>query len=374
MEIEPFELERIQSIWEHVVDYNLAESGIHPISLDEFLNEKELEKIKEIKLGYSQTNGTPELREKIAKLYPGAKIENILVTNGSSEANFLLVWSSIEPGDEVILMLPNYMQIWGLLRCFSANIKPFYLKESLNWSLDLEELNNLITEKTKLIIITNPNNPTGAVLNTETMEIIIDLASKVGAWIFSDEVYRGAELEGEITPSFWGKYDKIVVVSGLSKAYALPGLRIGWIVGKKDLIDKLWHYHDYTTIAPSTLSDWIARIALSPENIEKIRKRNRSILKENFSLLKSWLEKQNGVFQFIPPKAGAIVFVKYNLKINSSKFVNKLIREKSVLIASGDNFNMDYYLRFGYGVEKNYLKNALSRVEEAIEEIKAEEF
>ncbi len=370
MKIESFELERIQSIWEHVVDYNLAESGIHPLSLDEFLNEKEREEISKLRIGYSQTNGTIELREKISKLYPDAKTENVLVTNGSSEANFILIWSSVEPGDEVIFMMPNYMQIWGLLRCFGASVKSFYLKEDLSWAPDLEELRGLVTDRTKLIIITNPNNPTGAVLNEETMQEIINLADKVGAWIIADEVYRGAELNGEITPSFWGKYDKVAVVSGLSKAFGLPGLRIGWIVSSENLIDKLWHYHDYTTIAPSTLSDWLARIALSPDNREKILKRNRQILRKNLSILMSWFEKQGDLFYCIPPKAGAIVFARYNLNINSIQLVNKLIHEKSVLIAPGDHFTMDHYLRFGYGVEENYLINALSRIEELIKELK----
>ncbi len=369
MKIIPFELERIQSTWEHVVDYNLAESGVHPLSLHEILSSEELEEISKMRLGYSQTNGTPELRDAISKLYPGTKIENILVTNGSSEANFLLTWSSIEPGDEVIFMLPNYMQIWGLLNCFGAKVKPLYLKESLNWAPDLEELKSLVSRETKLIIVTNPNNPTGAVLSEEAMEIIIELADKVGAWIFSDEVYQGAELEGDFTPSFWAKYDKVAVVSGLSKAYGLPGLRIGWIVGPEDLIDKLWHYHDYTTIAPTALSDWIARVALSPGNREKIINRNRSILKKNFSLLNSWFKKQNGVFHSIPPKAGAITFVRYHLNINSTQLVNKLIHEKSVLIAPGDHFDMDYYLRFGFGVEEHHLMEALSLIEETIREI-----
>ncbi|MCP2521122.1 aminotransferase class I/II-fold pyridoxal phosphate-dependent enzyme, partial [SCandidatus Aminicenantes bacterium Aminicenantia_JdfR_composite] len=241
-------------------------------------------------------------------LYTGAKIENILVTNGSSESNFIFIWSSIEPEDEVIFTMPNYMQIWGLLRCFGAKVKLFYLKENLAWAPDLEELKKLVTDKTKLIIITNPNNPTGAVLSEEEMEEIINLADKVGAMILADEVYRGAELNGEITPSFWGRYDKVAVVGGLSKAFGLPGLRIGWIVSSKDLIEKLWHYHDYITIAPSTLSDWLARIALSPNIREKIIQRNRKILRKNLSILISWFEKHNDIFHCIPPKAGAIAF------------------------------------------------------------------
>lgn len=368
MKLEIFKMERMQSTWENVVDYNLSESGVHPLSIEKFLTKEEIEELRRIKIGYSQTNGTPELREEIAMLYPVANLDQILVTTGSSESNFLLMWSNIEPGDEIIFMMPNYMQMWGLLRSFRAQVKHFWLRESLNWSPDLDELKKLVTKKTRMIIVTNPNNPTGAVLSEEAKGTIIDLADRANAWILSDEVYQGAELSGKTTPSFWGKYDKVIVVNGLSKAYGLPGLRIGWIVGPEDLIKNTWPYHDYTTISPSTLSDWLARIALSPINREKILNRTRQILNRNFPLLESWLEKQ-GIFYFIPPRAGAIVFVRYNLKINSTKLVEKLIQEKSVLIVPGDHFEMDHYLRFGYGAEPDYLVNGLSRIEEALQEI-----
>jgi len=178
MKIEHFRMERMQSTWENVVDYNLSESGVHPLSLEELVSKEELEEIVRIGLGYSQTNGTPELRQRIAGLYPGISIEQILATAGSSEANFLLMWSLIEPGDEVVFMMPNYMQMWGLVRGFGAKLKPFWLRESLGWAPDLDELRKVVTKKTKLIILTNPNNPTGAVLSQEVMETIINLAIK----------------------------------------------------------------------------------------------------------------------------------------------------------------------------------------------------
>ncbi|MGQ9671573.1 MAG: aminotransferase class I/II-fold pyridoxal phosphate-dependent enzyme [Candidatus Aminicenantales bacterium] len=373
MKIEHFKMERMQSTWENVVDYNLSESGVHPLSLQELVHQEELEALINIPLGYSQTNGTPELREQIAQLYPGISIDQILTTSGSSEANFLLMWRLIEPGDEIVLMMPNYMQMWGLLRGFGAKIKPFWLRESLKWAPDLDELAKLVTKKTKLIILTNPNNPTGSVLSPEAMEKIIHLAEVSGAWIIADEVYQGAEREGPPTPSFFGKHDRVIVVNGLSKAYGLPGLRIGWMVGPEDFIRKTWPYHDYTTISPSTLSDRLARIALSPPTREKILSRTRRILKHNFPILKNWLEKQAGLFSFIPPQAGAIAYVRYNLKIESLDLVNRLIQQKSVLLVPGEHFEMDHYLRFGYGSKENYLQRALIRVEEFLGEVKANE-
>ncbi len=371
MKIEHFKMERMQSTWENVVAYNLSESGVHPLTLNELVSEEELKEIANSGLGYSQTNGTPELREQIAHLYPGLSIEEILVTTGSSEANFLLMWSLVERGDEVVFMMPNYMQMWGLLRGFGAVVKPFWLRESLAWAPDLDELKKVVSKRTKLIILTNPNNPTGAVLSEEAMECIVDLADASGAWIIADEVYQGAERRADPTPSFFGKHERVVVVNGLSKAYGLPGVRIGWIVGPMGLIQKIWPYHDYTTISPSTLSDRLARIALSPSTREKILARTRHILQQNFPILQAWLEKQPGLFDFIPPQAGAIAYVRYHLPIDSLDFVTRLIQEKSVLLVPGEHFEMGRYLRFGYGAECHYLQQGLARVKDFIQEFQA---
>jgi aspartate/methionine/tyrosine aminotransferase len=369
MKIVEFQMERMQSTWENAVEYNLSESGVHPLSLKELVPEAELKELLDIGLGYSQTNGTPELREQIVRLYPEAGLEQVLVTAGSSEANYLLMWSNLEPGDEVVFMMPNYMQMWGLVKSFGAVLKPFWLKEDLGWAPDIDDLKKLVTAKTKLIVVTNPNNPTGAVLSPETMEAIIASADRVGAWIISDEVYQGAEREGPVSPSFWGKSDRAVIVNGLSKAYGLPGVRIGWIVGPEDFVQKTWPYHDYTTISPSILSDRIARIALSPGKRDKILERTRGILRRNFPFIESWLNKQSGLFSWIAPRAGAIAFARYHREVNSTEFVTRLIREKSTLIVPGDHFEMDRCLRFGFGSEPEYLSRGLARVEELFNEL-----
>ncbi|MFX0065049.1 MAG: aminotransferase class I/II-fold pyridoxal phosphate-dependent enzyme [Candidatus Hermodarchaeota archaeon] len=370
MKIEIFELERRQSIWENRVKYNLTESGVHPYTLTELLDEDEIEKLLSIRLGYGQTNGSIELREMISQLYPGTDLDNILVTNGSAEANFITIWSNLEPEDELVLMLPNYMQIWGLARSFGITVKPFYLKEELNWQPDIEELKQLITPKTKMIAICNPNNPTGAVLSESAMKEIIHLAKEVNAWIYADEIYRGAELNGKETPSFWCRYDKVIVSGGLSKAYALPGLRIGWLVGPKEIIEKAWAYHDYTTIATGVLSNRIATLALQPEMRMKILNRNRIMLKENLAVLKKWVEKHAGLFHFIPPQAAGIAFLRYDMDINSTELTTKLREEKSVFIVAGDCFGMDNYVRIGIGSEKEHLLTGLKLIDEVLEDLK----
>ncbi|MGH9725318.1 MAG: aminotransferase class I/II-fold pyridoxal phosphate-dependent enzyme, partial [Candidatus Acidiferrales bacterium] len=168
MRINPFDLERWQSVWENIVELNISESGVHPLSATELAGSaSELEKILELPLGYPQSNGSEELRSRIAELYPGAKAENVLVTCGGSEANFIASWALVEPGDEVVFMLPNYMQIRGIAESMGAQIKPLWLRENLQWGIDVGELSRLITPKTRLVSICNPNNPAGSVLSDE---------------------------------------------------------------------------------------------------------------------------------------------------------------------------------------------------------------
>ncbi len=366
MKIEIFKMERMQSLWENVVDYNLSESGVHPLTLRELLSPEELEELTQVELGYTQTNGTPALRENIARLYPNMDPEQIMVTAGSSEANFLLMWSLLEPGDEVVFELPNYMQMWGLARAFGARVKPFWLRPELGWQPDPDELRKQVNGNTRMIILTNPNNPTGSILTEEARKEIIKQAEKVGAWILADEVYRGAELDGQETPSFWGSYDRVLVVSGLSKAYGLPGLRLGWLAGPLEVVKKIWTYHDYTTISVSALTDHLATRVLEPERRQKILKRTREILNHNLPLLEKWLKSFDDLFSYLPPRAGAILFTRYNLPVNSTELVEKILKEKSVLLVPGDHFELDQYLRLGYGSRPEYLQAALERAAEVI--------
>ncbi len=367
MKIETFELERRQSLWENLVEFNLTESGIHPFTLEELLNPDQLKELNNIRIGYGQTNGSIGLRDAVSTLYPTSSRDNILVTNGSAEANFISIWSILEKDDNYVLMLPNYMQTWGLAQSFGAKVKPFYLEEELNWQPDLEELKSVISKDTKLISVCNPNNPTGSILNDEAVDCIIDLAKDADAFIHSDEVYRGAELDGNEIATFYGKYDKVLAVAGLSKAYSLPGLRMGWIVAPEDVTAKAWAYHDYTTISPSVLSQQIAEWALQPAKREMILSRNRKLLNENLEFFLDWVETRKHLFSFIPQKAGAMSFIHYNLDINSTELTERLRKDKSLLIVAGDCFGMDGYLRIGIGSEKDYLLKGLERFEELLE-------
>jgi aspartate/methionine/tyrosine aminotransferase len=242
----PFELERMLSKFENIVEYNLSESGAHPLSLRQLLGERAMvEELLDTEFHYPQTNGILELRENIAAMYKGATPANVLVTVGAAEGNFISVQTLASPGDEVVVMLPNYMQIWGLASNSGMQVRTFNLKEERNWAPDLEELADAVTERTRFIAVCNPNNPTGYILTEAEMDGIVAAASRTGAWILADEVYSGAERLTEVqTPSFWGRYDKVLAVGSLSKAYALPGLRIGWVVAPEDKVDDLWARHE----------------------------------------------------------------------------------------------------------------------------------
>lgn len=369
MKIEAFELERWQSVWENHVELNIAESGVEPLSVRELVGDgADLERVLDARLGYPQTNGSEELRGRIAALYPGASAENVLLTCGGAEANYLVTWGLIERGDEVIFMQPNYMQVAGLARGFGADVKPWWLREEWQWAPDVDELSRLMTSKTKMIAVCNPSNPTGAVLSENTMDAICAVARKAGAWILADEVYRGAEFSGETTPSFYGRYERVLCTAGLSKAYGLPGLRTGWLVGPAEMAEKLWGYHDYTSIGPTMLTDRIASLALKPERHARLLERTRRILRDNYPAMRDWLGKHESLFKHVAPRAGAIAWIGFRKKWNSADVAEELRAKKGVLLVPGEQFAMPGYLRIGFGEDAGKLQKALGRFDEWIAE------
>jgi aspartate/methionine/tyrosine aminotransferase len=367
----PFELERMMSVWENVVEYNISESGVHPMTLQELVDDPAvMEELFSTELNYPQTNGSIELRERIAALYPGAKPEDVLVTTGCAQANFCAVHTILQPGDELVFMLPNYMQIWGIAHNSGFHLKTFSLKEELGWGIDLDELDKTVSEKTKLIAICNPNNPSGHILSEAEMDGITAAADRVGAWLLADEIYAGAErLTEEVTPSFWGRYDKVLAMGSLSKAYGLPGLRLGWVVGPAEVVDSIWSCQDYVTISASMLANKLGTYALLPEVRTRILERTRKYIRQGYQEFEQWWTSHDEIFSLIPPQAAAIAFLRYNLEFNSTELVERLIHEKSVLVMPGDHFGLDGYLRISFGLPKQYLKEGLERIYQLIASI-----
>lgn len=366
-----FELERLMSIWENQVDFNLSESGVHPLTIKELVQESALvEELLSTPLGYPQSNGLIELRQAIARLYAGASEDNILVTTGCAQANFTSVLTIMEPADEIAVMLPNYMQIWGVSQNFGYSVRTFSLKEELNWGVDLDELQRAVSPKTKMIAVVNPNNPTGHILTIEEMNAIVATAERSGAWLLCDEVYAGAErVTDEFTPSFWGRYERVVVTGSLSKAYAMPGLRIGWIAGPAELIKKAWAWQDYITISTTMLANKLAAYALSADVRPRIIKRTREYIRAGYQNFEKWYHRQDGMISIVPPQAAAIAFARYHKEVNSSELVRQLI-QKNAFVLPGDLFGLDHFLRISFGLPADYLNEGLKRLEQVIRECK----
>jgi aspartate/methionine/tyrosine aminotransferase len=363
----PFELERWQSAWENRVRFNLSESGVHPLSVGELLELSggDVSRLAATRLGYSQGNGTDELRDAIAALYPGATRDHVLVTTGSAEANFIVCWALLQPGERVVILTPTYMQTWGLGRNTGARLVSVPLEPTEGWEPSLDALHQAITPGTRLVVVTNPNNPTGHVLSPAAREAILSATRAAGAWLLADEVYQGAERNGRTTASFWGSYERVLVVNGLSKAYGLPGLRIGWIVGPPDMVESLWRRHDYTVIGPSPLSDLLARQALRAR--QQILTRTRGILNTNYPVLEGWLQEFGPLFEWRPPEAGAICFVRYRHTLPALDLVERVRAHHDILLVPGEHFDRPGYLRLGFGNETGELKAALAELKRAFE-------
>ncbi len=359
MEFEEFSLERIQSLYENTVEHNLSDSGVHPYNLRELLSPQQLEEMLNVELGYGWTNGSPELRTSIANLYKGRGEHNVTVTNGSAEANIVMVMAMLDPGDELIVVVPNYLQIWGFAKAIGVVVKELPLREELGWLPDLEDLEGLVTDRTKMITICHPNNPTGSLLPEESMGELVELARRHDLWLHADEVYKGSELDGNERQSFANLYEKSIVTSGLSKSMALPGLRIGWLVGPEPEIYRAWQGKDYTSITAGAVSEFVADIVVQPEKRKQILERSRRILNENVSLLSSWLDTNANLFSCVLPKAGGMAFVRYNMDVNSTELVHKLREDRSIMLLPGDVYGMDGYIRLGVGAPKKHIENGL---------------
>lgn len=364
MKVGKFEMVRMQYAHEREVDYDLSGSGIPPPPLGEIIDSEVLEKaMLSERQGYPPVGGTQGLRSAIASTYPGAAPENVAVTNGATEANFVAAWQLFEREDEVVVVVPNYLQVWNLAKSWGLKTKPLPLHEESGWQFDLEELKSVVTPKTKAIQLCNPNNPTGSILADEQRRALLDAARDVGAWILSDEVYIGAELEGGRAESLWGSYERTLVTNGLCKSYGLPGLRLGWLVGAPETLAELTACRDYLTLTHSTTSDYIARVVLERERREKILSQSRAVIRDGYRNFRDWVRDHEDVpFTHTPPAAGPMCFVRYSSHMGSLNLAERLRKDRSVLVVPGAQMGMEGYLRIATGVPRDYLHAGLDRV------------
>lgn len=371
--IDLFEMERYQSQHWHLVDYDLSESGVLPMTIRDLLGPAaDAEAFLQIPLGYPLSEGSLESRAAIADWYPDATADNVTMMNGGSEANLLTLWSLLRGDDRLAFMVPNYLQGRGLGAVFGRGVDTFPLVEDGDrWALDLERLERAVGKRTKAIMVCNPNNPTGGVLTEGEMEAVIEVAERAGAWIVADEIYRGAEVDTDATtPTFWGRYEKVVITSGLSKAFAMPGLRVGWTVAPSKVIERIWRHHDYSTLTPGLLSDRLTAVAMQPHVRENILARTRGIIRANLPLLESWLATQPAL-RARRPVAGAIAFAKVDLPVDTRYLVERIRTERSVLLVPGEMFGIDNGIRFGFGFDVEHTLKGLALAGDTIAAVAA---
>lgn len=366
MKVDQFLLERWLQKYDPMAIHNLAHASGVPVKLGEFFDKLD----KELDIHYTAGNGEERLREEVADLYSDISKDNILITNGATEANYLTANYLIEPGDEVVVIAPTYPQIPAVLKTIGANVKTFRITEENAANPDIDQLQTIVTSKTKAIIFTNPNNPIGYLLNEDNLKSICQIAEDVGAYIWADEIFRGLEYEGVTPPTVLDLYEKAIVTSGLSKM-ALAGLRIGWVASDKEHINAIWNFKDYTTTCNSAVSEHLAVLALEGGNIVNLRERCKKITIEPLAVLAEWINRHRESFSWFKPKAGYVAFPKCLLKVDTRQFCRELVEENGVLLTPGDCFGFPDYIRIGYGkVDKKSLSEALEIVDSLIERYK----
>ncbi len=366
-----FELEYFQSQFERTVDYNLADSSVKCLTTREWLTGDEAEQLLSTGLYYPEVNGTALLRERIASLYAGADAGNVLVTVGAAQANSLICNTLLEAGDEVIVISPGYRQVWGLAKNLGCNVIEFQLRPEDHWRPDLDRLAALTSDKTKLIAVVNPNNPTGTIFTDQEMQRIVEICERCGAWLHADEVYQGTELESAAkeTPSFWRRYDKLICTNSLSKAYGLAGLRIGWAVAAPEMIEALWRWHEYAVIAAAGPSMKLAEIALQPAKRAMLLECQRQLSRTGHDILSKWAAQQEGRFLVQTPAATSIAFVGYDFEMPSVELAHHIRQKASVLVAPGAYLGTEHHLRITVGYDPEKVSAALERIGAVVSEL-----
>ncbi len=366
--IEPFGIERWFTKYEFTVNINIAESGIQPFTLSEILEMGD-EEFSNIKIGYIESGGSQELRELASQTYKEKNWENILVTTGGLEANFLIYGMLVQEGDEVIVEFPNYQQLQSVPRFFGAKIIPWKLREEDNYVPNIDELNRLVSPRTKMIVINHPHNPTGSMIDNKMLREICEIAEDNSAYVLSDEVYLDLKPVGYDLDAASDISNNAISVQSLSKSYGLPGSRVGWISASKEIIEKCHEFREYVTLCGNVLGEKLAIIAL--ENRAEIMERNKQIIRRNLGIVKNWINKHEEL-SWVMPRAGVVAFPRYSFSLESIELCKKLAEEEKVLIIPGRLFgdqDTEYHFRLGFGYETEKLEKGLTIIDRFFERI-----
>lgn len=356
MKIEPFQLERWMTKYEINVRWDIAESGIFPMSMREIIDllppeerAATLDELLDIRLGYSEACGSLELRSLIASTYENTSPENILVTTGAIEANFLLFNELLSAGDRVVAVAPAYQQLNSVPRAIGCEVALWQLRKNGVFYYDLDDLRALATPGTRMIVINTPHNPTGAMLSDAQLDDIYALAEELDAWVLSDEAYRWLDLPGSapLAAPLRNRGPRAISTGTFSKPFGLPGLRTGWIAAPEEIVQRCWGMRDYISLSPGKLNDALATIAF--RHRQAITERTRRIVAANLDFAESWFAQNGDLASWTPPQGGLLALMKYNTNEASFPLANRLAEEYSVMLAPGEAFGYEGYLRIGVG-------------------------
>ena len=365
MHIEPFKVEIWMNEWENHCAYNLAETCVASITIQELLhisgrNSDDLSALLPMKMTYGAITGSTRLRTAISTLYAGKDVADITVTHGTIAANTLVHKSLVSRGDHIVSIVPTYQQHYSIPASIDADVQILRLRADDKFLPDLDALRALVTPDTKLIALTNPNNPTGALIERPMLEEIAQIARDVGAYILCDEVYRGTNQTGDgMTPSIVDVYEKGIATAGMSKAYSLAGLRVGWIVAPVEVTEQVLIHRDYDTISIGMINDHFAAMAL--ENKDKLLARSQKITRDNLAILADWVAEQPRV-SWVKPNAGTTVMLRVDVPMTSREFCVDLLQKTGVMMTPGDAFDMEGYVRIGYANSTDVLKAGLEKL------------
>jgi aspartate/methionine/tyrosine aminotransferase len=367
---QPFLMEQWQSLYEHEVELNLADSAVRCAPLGMLLGPRDLDELTGLELFYPQVNGTDLLRGLIAQTYaPAPEPDEVLVTVGAAEANALVCSTLLEPGDRVTVIEPGYRQVRGMAENMGCAVDVVQLRDENAWELDVDELRAKVGPRTKLLAVVNPNNPTGTILSAEARAAILDVVESTGCWLLADEVYRGSERDGVETQSFWAQHPRALAVSSLSKAYGLCGLRIGWVVAPQPFADELRRRHEYAVISASLPSVFLAERALEPAKRDELLRRQRELVRDGADVYARWLDDHAALVTAQPTAATALSFPRYAAALPSEQVADAIRTRASVLVVPGSMLGSEGHLRLTVGFEPDFLGRALDRIASVLGEL-----
>ena len=370
MKIKPFAVEEWMNAWEVGAKYNIAETCVDSISMNELFEltgEDKTEFLNRLcarRLSYGDIEGLPEFRKGVCGLYKTLNIENIVPTHGASGANHHVFYSLISPGDRVVSIMPTYQQLYSIPESYGADVQILHLSKENNYLPDLEKLRRLVTPKTKMICINNPNNPTGALMSEQMLREIVEIASSADAWILCDEVYRHLSQEDGWCPSIVDLYEKGISVSSMSKVFSLAGLRLGWIATHDmSVVKSCLSHRDYNLVSCGVFDEMLAAAAL--KHSDKLLERSRKIVRENLQILDDWVGSEPHV-SYVKPEAGTTALVYYDLDISSYEFCEEMYKKTGAFVTPGDCFEVPHSMRIGYAYGKQDLIDGLKAISEYI--------